>query len=232
MRNGWSAHSGLAATNGDLLPLNILMHCRTVVESQNFVTTGLMTHVEGELFEVELSEFEAFELGEKVKLTIYTPAGIQTFPSTVFAKYEGAIALIQPPEVQKRFEEKREYPRVEVKGSVQLVDVPGPEGKPLEAVLRNISISGIGFAAPDLPALIRDAKLKATVELGFGFNCELEIVRRELQEDGIMCGAKMNVLEPDMMRPLRAFILRQQVERNVRNRRENETKKRASFRKP
>lgn len=225
MRNGWSAQAGLASANGDLLPLNVLLHCRTVVESQNFVTTGLMTHVEGELFEVELSEFESFELGEKVKLTIYTPAGIQTFPSTIFAKYEGAIALIQPPEVHKKFEEKREHPRVEVSGSVQLVDVLDKEGKPVEVTLRNISVSGIAFEAPDLPAFTKEATMKATVGLGFEFSCELEIVRRDRQEEGLMCGAKMKLLEPEMLRPLRALILRQQVERNVRTRKENETKK-------
>lgn len=234
MRNGWSAAAGLASSNGDLLPLNILLHCRTVVESQNFVTTGLMTHVEGELFEIEISEFDAFELGEKVKLTIYTPAGIQSFPSTVFAKYEGAIALIQSPEVRKRFEEKREHPRVEISGSAQIVDVFDGNGKsrkleqPVEVALKNISVSGLGFEAPDIPEFARSAKLKASVEIGFGFTCELEIVRRERQEENLMCGATMTVLEPEMLRPLRALILRQQVERNVQMRKdkENDQKKR------
>lgn len=213
--------------NESLLPLNVLLHCRTVVESQNFVTTGLMTHVEGELFEVELTEYDSFVLGEKVKLTIYTPAGIQTFSSTVFAKYEGAIALIQPPEVLKRFEEKREHPRVEVKGSLEIVDVLDRSGNarsldtPLQAVLKNISLSGIGFEVPEMPEIVRTAKLNARVDIGFGFSCELEIVRRDVQEDGLAVGAKMKVLEPEMMRPLRALILRQQVERNLQTRKQN-----------
>lgn len=223
----------------DLLPLGILLHCRTVVESQNFVTTGLMTHVEGELFEVELSEFDAFELGEKVKLTVYTPAGIQSFPSNVFAKYEGAIALIQPPELHKRFHEKREHPRVEVEGSLRIADIVDPHGRitafeePLQVPLKNISVSGLGFEAPDLPELTRAAKLKASVEIGFEFRCELEIVRREKQEDNVMCGAIMTVLEPDMLRPLRALILRQQVARNVVSRKmgEKELHKKHTFRK-
>ncbi|WP_182302404.1 hypothetical protein [Cohnella cholangitidis] len=78
----------LSELDKDLLPLNVLLHCRTVVEGKNFVTTGVMTHVEGELFEVELPEFDQFELGETVKLTVYSPAGIQSMPSIVFAKYE------------------------------------------------------------------------------------------------------------------------------------------------
>ncbi len=231
VRNGWSARAVLAKSDVDLLPLNTLLHCRTVVESQNFVTTGLMTHVEGELLEIELAEFNAFELGEKVKLTVYSPAGIQTFPSMVFAKYEGAIGLIQPPEVLKRFIEKREHPRVDVSGSLKILDIVAPGGaaktleQPMEGLLRNISLSGIAFEAPDLPELARSARLKAVVEVGFGFNCELEIVRREKQEENLMYGAAMQVLEPEMMRPLRALILRQQVERNVKARQVNIEKK-------
>ncbi|WP_276357803.1 PilZ domain-containing protein [Cohnella caldifontis] len=228
MSQGTSTPSDFRNSNGDLLPLGILLHCRTVVESQNFVTTGLMTHVEGELFEVEISEYDAFELGEKVKLTVYTPAGIQSFPSNVFAKYEGAIALIQPPEMHKRFHEKREHPRVEVKGSLRIMDIVDKDGQsktleePLEVPLKNISVSGLGFQVPDMPELFRSAKLKASVALGFEFSCELEIVRREKQEDGVECGAVMRVLEPEMMRPLRALILRQQVERNVQTRKQGD----------
>lgn len=226
VRNGWSEQRGLAFSSGDLLPLNILLHCRTVVESQNFVTTGLMTHVEGELFEVELSEFESFQLGERVKLTVYSPAGIQSFHSTVFAKYEGAIALIQPPEVHKRFEEKRGHPRVETSGSIQIAEGSDPLGnklafeEPLLVAMRNISVSGVGFEAPDLPTLIRNTKLRARVDIGIGFECELEIVRRERQENIVMIGATMTVLEPEMLRPLRALILQRQVERNVQMRKE------------
>lgn len=235
MSNAWSAQAGMISRSGDLLPLNILLHCRTVVESQNFVTTGLMTNVEGELFEVELSEFQAFELGEKVKLTVYTPAGIQSFPSMVFAKYEGAIALIQPPHLNNRFEEKREHPRVDVEGSLHIVHLFDSEGQakplhqPVEAALRNISVSGVGFMAPDFPELTRSAKLKANVALGFEFSCELEIVRRERQENGVIFGAIMRVLEPDKMRPLRALILRRQVERNVKTRKEIDVPQKQKF---
>ncbi|MFC5468622.1 PilZ domain-containing protein [Cohnella suwonensis] len=211
----------------DLLPLNVLLHCRTVVESKNFVTTGVMTHLEGELFEIELHEFEQFELGETVKLTVYSPAGIQSMPSVVFAKYEGAIALLQPPDVQKRFKERREHPRVEISGNAQIVKVlkaSGDEAIPepfAELTIHDISITGISFSGPDAPHFATNSRLKAKVEIGFGFNCELEIMRRERHEENRMhCGAKMQVLEPEMLRPLRALILRQQVEKNAQARRE------------
>jgi hypothetical protein len=210
----------------DLLPLNVLLHCRTVVEGKNFLTTGVMTHVEGELFEVELHQFEKFELGETVKLTIYSPAGIQSMPSVVFAKYEGAIALLQPPELHKRFKERREHPRVDITGNAQIIHVlkePGHElelTEPMELTVHDISISGIGFSGPDSSHLGQNMKMKAQVHIGIGFSCVLEIVRREPQEERILWGAKMLVLEPEMRRPLRALILRQQVEKHAQMRRE------------
>ncbi|MFC5406916.1 PilZ domain-containing protein [Cohnella soli] len=211
----------------DLLPLNLLLHCKTVVESKSFVSTGVMTNMEGELFEVELKEFEQFELGETVKLMVYSPAGIQSMQSVVFAKYEGAIALLQPPDVQKRFKERREHPRVEMSGSAQMMQEMVASGyvtipEPFEVLtIHDISISGIRFSGPDLPNFAANSRLKAKVDIGFSFDCELEILRRERHEENRMhCGARMQVLEPAMLRPLRALILRRQVEKHARTRKD------------
>lgn len=216
----------------ELPPLNVLLHCRTVVESTDSLSTGVMTHVEGELFEVELHDFDKYELGENVKLTVYSPAGLQTIQSIVFAKYEGAIALIQPPNVQKRFKERREHPRVNVNGNIQVYSVQDETGEerkfdhPLTFAVQDISLSGIGISAPDTAQIYRNMKLKANVELEFGFNCELEVIRRERQDDKLLIGAKMQVIEQEMMRPLRAMILKQQVEKSAELRKETTRKQR------
>ncbi|MFC5704380.1 PilZ domain-containing protein [Cohnella faecalis] len=206
-----------------LLPLAALLHCRTVVEKQNFVSTGLMTHVEGELFEVELAEFDLFNLGETVKLTVYSPVGIQTIQSIVFAKYDGAIALIQPPAIRKRFEEKREHPRVEISGSLSISHIreSGVERvleQPLIVPLRNISISGIGFEAPETHDISKGAVMKGIVDAGLVFACGLELKRRDRVEDIYIFGAIMTLEEPDMLRSLRAFVLKRQVENHVESR--------------
>ncbi|WEK55172.1 MAG: PilZ domain-containing protein [Candidatus Cohnella colombiensis] len=214
----------------ELLPLNVLLHCRTVVEKQNFVATGLMTRVEGELFEIELNEFDLFELGETVKLTIYSPAGIQTISSIVFAKYDGVISLLQPPTLMKRFKEKREHPRVQINGNAfvsHIVD-EGQElilPEPLQLVIQDISLSGLGFVGPDSPYFSRNSKLRAKVQIGFEFSCGLEVVRRDKQDDGLLIGAKMDVSDQEVMRALRATILRQQVEIHADLRRKGETKR-------
>jgi hypothetical protein len=210
----------------ELLQLNVLLHCRTVVEGKNFVTTGVMTHVEGELFEVEVHEYDQFELGESVKLTVYSPAGIQSIPSIVFAKYDGAIALLQPPDLLKRFKERREHPRVPIKGNAHIVHVLNETGDELqldermELAVIDISLTGIGFTGPNVHYFDQNRKLKVKVEIGLGFSCDLEIIRRERQDNLVLCGAKMQVLEPEMLRPLRALILHQQVEKHAKSRRE------------
>ncbi|MFC4601911.1 PilZ domain-containing protein [Cohnella hongkongensis] len=221
----YTGDNRVALSDKDLLPLNVLLHCRTVVEGKNFVTTGVMTYVEGELFEVEIPEFEQFDLGETVKLTVYSPAGIQSMSSIVFAKYEGAIALLQPPELQKRFKERREHPRVEIDGSVKRVRVLSDSGEGADVPdaeslkIHDISISGISFSGSDAPHFASKSRLRATIEIGITFDCELEIVRRERLEESILCGARMHVVEPEMLRPLRALILRQQVQKNANTRR-------------
>lgn len=181
-----------------------------------------MTHVEGELFEVELNEFNRFELGEPVKLTVYSPAGIQTFQSIVFAKYEGAVAVIQPPLILKKFQEKREYFRVETSGTARILRVIGSGGEnkllpePVEAELSDISIAGVGLRVPGHPELTKATHFGAVLDLGFSLACDLEIVRRDrLEDDMYSFGMRMKLVDTEMLRPLRAFVLRQQVERQI-----------------
>ncbi|MCC3375809.1 PilZ domain-containing protein [Cohnella sp. REN36] len=223
---------GLSGGERELPPLKVLLHCRTVVERKNFVTTGLMTQVEGELFEIELHEYQLFELGETVKLTVYSPAGIQTFQSIVFAKYEGAIATIQPPALHQKFQEKREYARIEAPGTGLITHLassgneePRPIARPMEVLIKDVSVAGIGFVAPDLPEFKVGMRLRAALDVGISFACDMDIVRRERMEDDLFCGAKMQLIDPEMTRPLRAFLLRQQVHMHVRHRAEAKASK-------
>ncbi|RUS47758.1 PilZ domain-containing protein [Cohnella sp. AR92] len=212
------------APDRDAISLKTLLHCRTVVEKQNFVSTGIMTRAEGELFEIELNEFELFELGESVKLTVYSPAGIQSFHSIVFAKYDGAIAIIQPPAVSQRFQEKREFFRVEASGEAQIIRLVRDDGEvrtlstPLEAKLRDISLGGVGLVMPPHEEMKQVSRIGAVLHLGFPFACDLEVVRRERLLDEIHYGFRMKAVDTEMLRPLRAFILRNQVELNIQAR--------------
>lgn len=207
----------------DQLSVKTLLHCRTVIANSHFVATGIMTQVEGELFEVELHEFDRFELGESVKLTVYSPVGIQTFQSIVFAKYEGAVAIIQPPFIVKKFHEKREFFRVDASGRAEILRILGENDddakllpEPIEAQLSDISIAGVGLRIPEHPELEKATRLRAVLHLGFPLDCDLEVVRKERGEDDFyLYGMRMKLLDTEMLRPLRAFVLRQQVERQI-----------------
>jgi len=209
------------------LALGTLLNCKSVVEklNQNYVSTGIITGVEGELFEVELSDFERFQLGDAVKVTIYSPAGIQTFQSVVIAKYHGAIAIFQPPALAMKFGDKREHVRVYADG-IALVAVAQPAGvaggrlpgEPVEVRLKDISVAGLGFFAPNLPIFIEGARFHATVRIEFEFSCDLVIVRREWQNENWLCGARLMLEDQEVLRQLRAFVLRQQVDGYIKRR--------------
>ncbi|GFN33062.1 PilZ domain-containing protein [Paenibacillus xylaniclasticus] len=97
----------------ELISPKALVHSRTVVEKQGYVTTGISTYVEGELLGIDLDEYKRFELGDSVQLTFYSPVGIHQLQSTIIGKDEGSIAVIFPPKAFQ-FTEKRESPRVQV----------------------------------------------------------------------------------------------------------------------
>lgn len=206
----------------------VLVHSRTVVEKDGYVSTGVLAHVEGEMMEVEMSEFKSFDLGDPVSLTIYSPIGIHRIQSTVIGKAEGSLAVIFPPRSLTGLEEKREMPRIEVyqDGSFkQLVDEKGmalqqeeAEQAELEAyvthtelTVRNISFSGVGFQVMGSPMLQPDDRVEATIKIGFELSCTLEIIRKEYDGDQSFYGARFHDLDELQQRALRAFLLREQV---------------------
>lgn len=89
-----------------------LLNCRTVIEGSGCVATGMLSYMEGDLIDIELPQFEHFELGEQVKVTIYSGMGIVNFFTKIIARNEGSLLLIHPPQQQQRFTDKRESPRV------------------------------------------------------------------------------------------------------------------------
>lgn len=195
----------------------IMVHCRTVVEKNGFVSTGIMTHVEGDLLEIEISDSDRFTLGENVKLTVYTPAGMYLIPSTIVGKDAGSLMMINPPENQKKFNEKRSFPRVEISGTGKLAAWKRRSGafepaNPLLAIeIKNISLSGIGFTVPDPIRLEEHTELKLELELGSLIPCTAKVVRMERGIGSFYYGAQYVELEETKLNTLRAFILREQI---------------------
>lgn len=204
----------------------VMLNSRIAVEKEKFVSTGILTYVEGDILEIEMTEYKAFELGDAVKLTIYSPGGFNPIESTVVAKDQGAVMVLIPPQHQNRFAEKREHPRVEVNQKGALVSYRNQDGswqepeRPIPLTVKNISLSGIGFIIEDPVELDRDALVQLHLDLGFSMCCHAEIIRMKPMEFGSYYGAHFAELAADKANSLRAFILKKQVEAHCAMKRE------------
>lgn len=200
-----------------------LLHSRTVVEKEGYVSTGTLAHIEGEMMEIEMSEFKSFELGNPVLLTIYSPVGTQRIQTSVIAKAEGSITVIFPAGLLVGQDEKRESPRFEVTqyGTIKRKMRESRQKKDgtvlwfeaddhIDLTVRNISSTGIGFTMMG-PALNEEERLEAVIMLGFELHCTLEIIRKESDKDQTFYGARFHDINDQQQRALRAYLLREQI---------------------
>lgn len=213
-------------------PAGILLHSRTAVEKDNFVSTGVLTYAEGDIVEIEISEYKWFHLGDSVKITVYSPGGIYTFQSTVVAKDQGALMLINPPQNQRRFAEKREFPRVEVDetGWISAVICKPLRKKRLleeqiEFRIHNISVSGLGFTLREESFLEEVHQIDLELNIGFALSCRAELVRHDSLGDNGYYGVQFIDIAADQVNSIRAFVLRKQIE-SYFSRKQVETEKR------
>jgi c-di-GMP-binding flagellar brake protein YcgR len=200
-------------------PFGIKMQSKTVVMKKDYVTTGVLTFVEGDIFEVEIQDLKSFALGDQVKITIYSAGGIHVFETHVVAKDRGSLILLNPPENQNKFAERREHPRVQVAEQGKLyavIDSLTRQRKaleePLNLTVNNVSISGIGFTLFENVDLKISTQLEMELELGATLQVTAEIVRREKAEYGHYYGAQFIDIAPDKLISLRAYVLKHQVE--------------------
>jgi c-di-GMP-binding flagellar brake protein YcgR len=198
--------------------MSILIHCRTVVEKKDYVSTGILTYAEGDMVEVEIGDYQLFSLGSIVKLTIYTPAGIFMFNTTVIAKDDGYLILINPPENRRKFSEKRKETRVDIdrkgfiKGTWSDASTEKKEfAAPLEVSVNNISQSGMRFTMGGDLKLYIGEYIEFTADLGTMLSCKAQIVRMEESGSGTQYGVEIIDIPAEMNKALRAYILKSQV---------------------
>ena len=201
-----------------------LLLSRTIVEKDGYVSTGVLTHIDGDMMEIELSEFKNFELGDPVDLTVYSPVGIHRLHSSVIAKASGALAFLFPERSLAGLEERREAPRIDVivKGELrykQSRSVMAKEGlvtveaeEEFDLITRNISDSGVAFQVAFGPKLAVGDCIDVTLEFGSPFHCRLEIMRKVENAQSEGYGARFLELNEQERRALRAFLIREQVE--------------------
>jgi c-di-GMP-binding flagellar brake protein YcgR len=170
------------------------------------------------MVEIEIGDYQLFDLGTIVKLTIYTPSGIFMFNTTVIAKDVGYLILINPPENRRKFSEKRKEVRVDIdrRGFVHGIWPQGSLEKhafesPIEVSVNNISQSGISFSVDGDLKLTTGEHIEIAAFLGVKLSCKAEIKRMEDPGSGMQYGAEIIDISAAHSTALRAFILKSQV---------------------
>ncbi|UKS26060.1 PilZ domain-containing protein [Paenibacillus sp. HWE-109] len=215
---------------------DVMIDSKAVLSKEDFVATGVLTYALGDIIEVELPEFDVFRLGDKLKMTVYTKSGLFVWETTVVAKEQGSLIVLNPPENRRKFTEKREFPRVEVtKGGLLfgLQDVNKRNkhhlDNPIAISIKNISINGVGFTVDDnamVEKIIqKHSQLEVELNLGFSMACTMEVVRKEKTNAGFYYGARYLNVPDEKTNALRGFILKNQIETYFIQKREAQIKK-------
>ncbi|MDD9271989.1 PilZ domain-containing protein [Paenibacillus sp. GCM10023248] len=215
---------------------DVMLESKAMLSKEDYVATGVLTYALGDIIEVELTEYDKFALGDKCKMTVYTKSGLFVMETAVVAKEQGSVIVLNPPENRKKFTEKREFPRVDVKNEGLLFALQDKNRRdkhrfddPIRFAIRNISVNGLGFTIPENTMLEKviqkQSRLEVELILGFLVPCTMEIVRQEKTNEGWYYGASFVRIPDAKTNALRGFILKNQIETYFVQKRENETKK-------
>ncbi len=208
--------SSYSSRKGAFFSSALLLQSRTMLEKKDFVATGDLVHIEGDIIVVEIAQHPYFHLGDAIKFTIYSPVGVLAFHSTVVAKNENTVMLINPPEIQRKFEDKRMNPRISVEMEGMVHSINGKEAdvegrRSISCQIRNLSLGGLGFLSAKLDGLDVNASVGMEMDLSFPLVFRAEVVRMKPTPLGLYCGAKFIDISNQDLNSLRAFILKAQV---------------------
>jgi hypothetical protein len=201
--------------------MSILLHSRTVMEKKDYVSSGILTYAEGDMIEIEIGDYFLFELGDLVKVTVYTPVGIFMFNTTVIARDDGSLIIINPPENRKKFSEKRMHTRIDIQREGTITGIY-PQGgptkqnfvKPLSCSFKNISQNGIGFSVESLKLSVGEY-VEIALDFGIPMISKANVMRVDAIEEEFYYGAELVDITPEQTTALRAFILKSQVEQHA-----------------
>ncbi|WP_199617736.1 PilZ domain-containing protein [Paenibacillus alkalitolerans] len=204
---------------------SVAIGSRVSVERKDFVSTGIVTFIEGDIIEIELSQAKYYKPGDEVKVTVYSSNGFLILPSSVIAIDIDVIMILNPPENQ-RLIQRRSHPRIDLQsgGIIHSLGWAGGSGQklnePLPIHISNISIGGIGFIVADETPLRAAMIAEAELAIIGGLRCKIEISRKQAAERGAYVGAKFLDVPAEQQTSLRGFIIRTQIEARAKQRRE------------
>lgn len=195
------------------------------VEKKDFVSVGMVTFIEGDIIEVELPQAKYYKPGEPIKVTVYSTNGFLILPSSVIAKDNDVIMILNPPENQ-RLVQRRQHPRIDLQSdgfirsivganqSVQVLEEPFPFH------LSNISLGGVGFVTAESVPLRNMTVADTELNILGGVECRVEVSRRQTSDLGVYIGARFLDFPQEQLNSLRGFILRLQIDTRVKQRRD------------
>lgn len=192
---------------------------KIVVESENQVQTGVISFLEGDLIEVKIDQPKHFNLGDPIRASIYNNTGINNFQSTVIAKVPDGLILVNPPEHQKKQLFKRQFTRVdcEVNAYIRSIIMASINRKamlsnPTPILIKNVSMGGIGFQIPKGLDLQENSAVEVEMNMPFIAVLTVDIMHKHVNEEGAFYGGQFRDFPADKISPLKAFILKKQVE--------------------
>jgi c-di-GMP-binding flagellar brake protein YcgR len=186
------------------------------VETDHVHSTGPISYIEGDIFEVELSKYDMYHPGDTAKIVIYAPGGILQFYTTIIGRDHGAIMLFIPFQIQQLLIRQRKYSRVEVDCEAAIDSITHPLHQeqtfdpPMNTAIKNVSLGGIGFHVNtpiDLKSLVHvELKLDTT------YRFALEIIHCNELNGEFYSGGKFKHFPPEKLNSFHAFILKKQIE--------------------
>jgi len=197
--------------------ISVLLECKTVIEKKDFVAAGTLTYAHGDIIEIELPQCGNFDLKESVKIIIYTRNGMFVFETMVVARSDDSLVVINPPENRRKFVDKREHPRVDVRHQGSLHSIHDRTGlkameEPIPLTVSNVSLNGAGFVLGYDLGVAPGTALAVELDLGFPLAVKAEVVRKVKTEQGFFYGTRFDAVPAELTNTLRAFVLRKQVE--------------------
>jgi len=202
----------------------ISVGCRVSIEKDAYISTGIVSYIEGDIIEIELPQFNVYKPGDPVKLTVYSSNGFLILASSVIAKDIGMLMVLNPPENQ-RLSTRRQFPRIDVTDTGSLRALRWASGgadklgEPTVVDIRNVSLGGVGFTIETDPGIRPLMIAELELHINGGMPCTIEVSRKQTTEEGLTyVGARFASIEPDDLNALRGYILRQQIKQRAKQR--------------
>lgn len=189
-----------------------------MLEIAGFVSTGIVSHIEGDIIEIDNDNAETYGLGQSAKVVIYAKGGLINFESAIVGKTAGTVIILNPPEIKNSSLQRRQNFRVPVsiQGTVDsIIDgkgIPLVLDQPVPIHVLDIGLGGIAFHIPEYE-LNPGSVLKAELPIGEQVESYHLLVLHSRTGEGNLRvhGCKFQSISDEQLQTLYAFTLGEQI---------------------